>query len=303
MQTSYSSSTLVEKAIRKLPVARPTYTLFKNILVSHRFSAQAREDFEQNDIILVHQMGKVGSTSVVSSLDALDLGRPIYKTHYLNPETVQRLWAEKVSYSGRPIKPHYLANRYLGELIAEQGTAGKNWKVISLVREPVSGNISRMFQSINDYFPNFRKGWENGSIDVQDLIDAFFDDFPHHDWCLNWFDLEMQPVFGIDVYAFPFPMEKGYQVIEEDGVDLLLLKLEDLNNCAASAFKEFLHIDDFELSGDNVANAKSYQEAYRQFKKTIVFPTDYLDRLLDSKYTRHFYIDQEIEAIKAKWTR
>lgn len=301
MQTRNAPGAIVEKAALALPGVRPSYLYCKNQLLSRRFKAQIERDFRRQDLILVHQMGKVGSTSVVNALHQSDLAQPIYKTHYLNPGTVKTMWEQKVSFTKRQVKTHYLANRYLSELIARHGISGKRWKVISLVREPVGGNISRMFQSINDYVPHFRKRWREGTIDADDLISVYFDEFPYHEWALSWFDRELLDVFGIDVFAEPFPKKRGYRIYSGDGLDLLLVKLERLNVCAKHAFEDFLHIEGFRPVRANTANTKSYQEAYRAFRKGIAFPPDYLNLLLSSQYTHHFYDKREIQAIRNRW--
>ena len=39
----------------------------------------------------------------------------------------------------------------------------------------------------------------------------------------------MKEVFGIDVFAYPFDAEKGYTLIKEGNIELLLMKMEKLS--------------------------------------------------------------------------
>ena len=98
-----------------------------------------------------------------------------------------------------------------------------------------------------------------------------------------------------------FPVDKGYKLYRDDHADLLLIRLEDLDRCAETAFKEFLDIDGFTLIRTNVASEKIYAPLYKEFKSRIRLSEDYINRMYDSKYARHFYSDEEIRGFCDKW--
>lgn len=110
-------------------------------------------------------------------------------------------------------------------------------------------------------------------------------------------------MLDIDVFSSEFPKSKGYEIYETKHADLLLLKLENLNNCASDAFKTFLDIDGFTLAKSNIGDNKAYRNIYRRFLESIVLPDSYIDKMYTSKYVRHFYSEKEIEAFKARWCR
>jgi hypothetical protein len=57
------------------------------------------------------------------------------------------------------------------------------------------------------------------------------------------------------------------------------------------------------LVNSNIAINKSYSDIYRQFLDSIVLPDFYINKMYTSKYMRHFYSEEEIEVLKAKWCR
>ncbi|MDJ0844898.1 putative capsular polysaccharide synthesis family protein [Crocosphaera sp.] len=84
-------------------------------------------------------------------------------------------------------------------------------------------------------------------------------------------------------------------------VELLLIRTEDINSKMEEAIKEFMNIEEFKLSNANVANNKKYANKYKRFQQSIKLPESYIEEMYDSKYTRHFYSEEEIENFKAKW--
>ena len=99
-----------------------------------------------------------------------------------------------------------------------------------------------------------------------------------------------------------FPRDKGYKIVAADNADLLLIRLNELNQCAVAAFREFLGIDGFTLVQRNVGSNKDYAPLYKAFKKGICFPEDYINRMYDSKFTRYFFSDEEIDQLRETWS-
>jgi hypothetical protein len=137
---------------------------------------------------------------------------------------------------------------------------------------------------------------------MQELMAHFLAEYPH-DIPLRWFDLEMKEVFGIDVFAQPFPIEQGYQLLHGEHADLLVLKLDRLNECANAAFSAWLDIPQFTLLRVNEAAAQWYAPLYHDFADWVVLPESYLDCLYDSPYTRHFYSPAEITHFRQRWRK
>lgn len=100
--------------------------------------------------VLIYQMGKVGSSTVHSSLN--QLGIPSYQVHLLSSNTISQTeeYYRRLPHAVMP--GHLRTSKYLSEHIDK--TRGKiRWKVVTLVREPVSRAISNCYENIGDVLP------------------------------------------------------------------------------------------------------------------------------------------------------
>jgi len=261
--------------------------------------------------IIDYQMGKVGSSTVRASLDAIGFDQPIYHVHFLNPVRVAEIEQQRRGYF-RTQKVAMLHRPWTYQFLFKQiQKKDRHWKVVTLVREPIARNISTFFENLEVTEKMDGSGYAIKSDyyafdievtldDLEPLIALFFDRL-HHDRPLRYFDDEVKIVFDLDIYNGDFPREKGYRIYQGDNADLLLVRLENLNQCAQSAFKDFMDIDGFSLVQTNVASEKVYALLYSEFKRTIRLPDSYINKMYDSKYTRYFFSDEEIQAFRNKW--
>ena len=104
--------------------------------------------------------------------------------------------------------------------------------------------------------------------------------------------------FGIDVYDIPFP-EEGFFITENENIDLLVMRHDIKDSQKEKLIKKFLGINNFTLSNTNIGDEKDYSSTYNKFK-TLSIPDDYLDKMLNSKYTKHFFLN-DIDTIRNKW--
>lgn len=257
--------------------------------------------------VIVYQMGKVGSTTVWDSLRALE-NVDVYHVHALTRhgvKSVENYYKNNFSRT-QMIPTHLLESQYLRKQL-NKGLQGKNkWKVVTLLRDPIAKNISSFFQKLESFFGyKYKDKIKNVKPEIinKDLIKLFTENFDRHEKPLNWFDSELKLVFDIDVFLSEFPKEQGYKIYETDLADLLIIKLEKLNECACVAFKNLLGINEFAILESNVGGSKSYGDIYQRFLDSIVLPDSYIEQMYTSKYVRHFYSEEEIEAFKTKWLR
>lgn len=256
--------------------------------------------------ILVYQMGKVGSSSIVDSLKAMKLDRPIFHMHFLNPENIQR--AERMLreiYGGR-----YNVNRwalYESRFVIRHFLQRPNrgLKIVSLVREPVARNVSSFFQNIDKFIPDCAARYDTGQIGVAEIARHYLRDFHEHSYPLTWFDDEMKSVFEIDVYSLEDMRHRDRRtfVYRRNSVELLVLRTEDIYDVAQQALQEFLEVAEFSLRNANVAHDKNYDRAYRDFREKLRLPDEYLTQMYESKFARHFYSAPEIEKFYSHWSR
>ena len=274
---------------------------------------QSQRKFKRTPI-LIYQMGKVGSSTIRSSLDDIVIDRPIYHCHFLTKERIAKTEADRKKFF-RSERYSYLKRPWLNEFLAKQlksGLKGRKWKVITLTREAVSRNLSTFFENLDfkvidegrryeissHYYKIAPTIVEHNSHDV--LIKLFFEKV-NHDSPNQFFDFEIKRMLGVDVLASEFPKSKGYQIYKGDLADVLLIRLEDLNRVASEAISEFLGIHRFRLLNSNIGTKKNYALVYKNFKNIIALPDDYLTRIYGSRYMRHFYTADEIETFERRW--
>jgi hypothetical protein len=255
--------------------------------------------------ILIYQMGKVGSSSILDSLRAAKLDRPIFHIHFLNPQNIQR--AEDILL--RSFGRHGSVNRwgiYESRFVTRHFLHRQNarLKIISLVREPVARNVSSFFANVDMFVPDCAVRYEAGEIGIAELTQHYLRDFHEHNHPLDWFDDEMKAVFGIDVFSSEDLeyRDHGTFVYKRGEVQLLVLRLEDMDTVAPLALQRYLAVDGIALTKANQAHDKDYDRAYRDFRKKLELPADYLAKMYESKFANFFYSGPELERFRSYWS-
>lgn len=265
---------------------------------------------QKKEILFLFQMGKVGSSTLMTSFNqhGLDKERQIFWVTFLSNNGIEFL--RQLHINGYGVK-HELTPRAKRTLYQKQALArvirqhqllNCRFKVISLVRDPVAINVSGFFQNTRWWPPKLVAKCETKSDGyLTELMDLFLEKYPHH-VPFAWFDSEMKPVFDIDVFADEFPVGDGFRSYHSSYAELLLIKLENLDQCGAQAVKDFLGLKEFSLTRANLARDKWYWEIYKEFSSSITISEEYLNAAYDSKLARHLYSDAEIGAFRSKWS-
>jgi len=253
--------------------------------------------------IIVYTMGKVGSQSVFETLNRQDLGVQLYHAHVLN-ELDEIAEAVKIQL---PNPVNTLAVIRQGKMLRNliEQDQDKEWRIITLVRDPVAQDVSRFFHAIEEVIPNARQRLLNNEIPTEELVEIFIKGWDHQA-ALSWFDRQVNPVFGIDVFSQPFPKSsksKRYSLMRKGRFSLLIMRLENLNECFSEAIEDFLGIKSADLMISNVASDKWYSKAYSEFLSNAILPTEYLADMYNSKLATHFYTEKEINRFIARWKR
>ncbi|MFX0091921.1 MAG: putative capsular polysaccharide synthesis family protein [Candidatus Hodarchaeota archaeon] len=258
------------------------------------YSADLRSK-ERGIMVLIYQMGKVGSNTIKESLWNFDI--PAYHFHRLtrldNLPNKKKREAMHVYWIGRYFLRHLKTNRDYRKM-----------KIITLVRDPVAKNVSGFFQQIESWYPTLVNQTGSKKLKVKDVLDYFLENF-NHDASSDWFDLELKKVFRFDVYGEPFSKTQGYKIYKGNGnhPDILLLKLEKLNECAQEAFKEFLGIKGFRLTNWNLASQRFYYLVYQEFFSSKVLPRSYIEKMYASRSAQHFYTEEELNNFRKRWIK
>lgn len=163
--------------------------------------------------------------------------------------------------------------------------------------EPMSRDISDLFQNLSNYKNRFGMS----EIDIDQLIKNFHKfDF---EYTLEWFDKEFKNYLNIDVYENPFPHEKKYQIIKKGMTEILLMRTEDLSTLFYDAMKDFMGINFKKMIDANVGKNKEYSKLYTTFKNSLPVTKNELDKRYNTKYTRHFYTNDEILQFRNRWMK
>ncbi len=278
---------------------------FYNLWMTRRYVEGKHKKGHTKKLLLVYSMPKVGSSTIYVALRRMQLQWPSLHTHSLHEEMLAK---NEVIYKRnwhKGMKPTQIwQSQYVLREI-RKGMNNTSFKIITLVRDPIARNVSHFFETlylVNDY--DYRKKMRFQSIDdtVKEITPLFFDHFLGHDVPLHWFDRELKAIFDTDVFNVPFLKFKGYQVYQGEKAEVLVIRLEDLNECVDAAIRDFLGIKGLQLVRSNMGADKDYSRLYRAFLENLTLPKSYLNEMYESKYARHFYTPEEIENFKRKWS-
>jgi hypothetical protein len=243
--------------------------------------------------VIVYQMAKVGSTAVVDCLTRARL--PVFHVHRMDADHLQRLRARRMAlgWDVGPVPPYDRLGLLLNEKVLQAGRAAK---IVTLVREPIARSLSSYFEHLDGIW---RIPHASRVVPVGDLQRGFLERYPH-DESLTWFDEELRPVTSMHVYDHPFPAT-GHLRLESGPLDLLILKSELPNETKRLALSAFLGTPLPFFGEANRTAEKSHGEAYEQFRRSLRLPPEFVERMLDSRYCRHFYSAEEREALRLKY--
>lgn len=235
--------------------------------------------------ILVYQPGKVGSVTVRDTLQREGLDVIHFHRMCVFPDEV----AEKAVMEE--------ASTFFRKQIRTEGC-----KIITLVRDPIARALSSFMQggSDNDIYMrwDFSSGCSLAAYVAERIVGILDNNFE-----FDWFDRELKEATGIDIYQYPFDKEKGYAWIKEGNIEILVLKLEKLND-NTEVLGEFVGRPGIKLQVGNVGDKKQYKYIYEGLKRDLRIPA----RVVESQYKNnpqmdHFYTEEEKERFMQKWSR
>jgi hypothetical protein len=254
--------------------------------------------------VLVYQMGKVGSSTVVRSLQQADPEQVVLHVHFLSPEMLSGVGARHVQskgYFGLPYDWHL--GRALGERIEELDRS-LQVQVVTLVRDPIAREVSGLFQ--NPEFASAELRDRHGRYDVERTVEFLENTLCAADTCdyvHNWFDRELRATFGIDVFAAPFPKQRGWTLLCNERARVLVLRMEDLDRTLGPALVEFLGLDEEpKTASDNVRSERPEGSDYRDVVAALRLPQRVCERIYSHRFSRHFYSDAMLAEFSLRWS-
>ena len=261
----------------------------------HDWENRAREfifSFMRYETVLIWQPGKVGSSSIARSLEEARIHyihlHCLAFGNWLRPEIhnsygIQQYWQKK------PIEKLNLFN-------------SEKIKVISLVRDPVGRGVADYFEGLGTEYIKY----DETDFNIYQHINDFLvkeTEVGEYGYIFEWFNQEIKEFLGIDIYKYDFNRKKGYQIIRENNVEILLIKLERLNDCE-DILGRFLELGEFKLLGENIGADKLYKFVYEEVKKTLKIPECVINFYYkNNKAMDHFYTEEEKLRFINKWSR
>ncbi|HVF41914.1 MAG TPA: putative capsular polysaccharide synthesis family protein [Pyrinomonadaceae bacterium] len=248
--------------------------------------------------VLVYTAPKVASTAVTVALQAA--GQSVFHVHMISADSMRRL-AESMRRRGlNRMKRDALGLPDIGKALASELIGPRHpARIVSLVRDPVARNISFYFETL-DILWQTERAYEH--VGVERLLAEYHERFGHERG-VDWFDNEFKPVLGIDVYDHPFPRDKGYQRIDSGPYEVLIMRHDLDDRVKERCLAELVGVGSVSLKPANVGAQKPYADVYREFLRRVELPEDYVERMLGSKYARHFYGPEELARFRARWLK
>lgn len=203
---------------------------------------------------VIYQMGKVGSTSLEQALPASLHVHTLYDHHPCQ-------WKRELTRSWLKRNFYFWAQRFL---LRRRSSI----KIISLVREPVERSVSMFFQELPFWLTKHIIDFSfNTRSEREDLLMEAYEQTFDHDYYDKWFDREIKRFSGIDIFSYNFDNEKGYLNIKHGKYELLVLKMERLNDLR-QVICDFSGVE-IDLVHTNSGEEKWYVPLYRDFKNKI----------------------------------
>lgn len=235
---------------------------------------------------LVYTMGKVGSSTIYETMFKELPFSKSFHIHFLSDD-----WLDGYLV-GTPYESH---NRKAAQAYVQhrKRNPGKRLKIISLVRDPIARDIS-------DFFQNYMKeGYPIEDLSVPEIVEII--QKRGHGFCLKWFETEFNAYLDINIYECEFDKDRGYSFYHFKNYDLIVIQVEKLNFIFSEALRELFGFDVACLVRSNESGKKIQPGLYSQIKDEYFLDENTLQQIYSSRYCRHFYSSEDLNAFMDAW--
>jgi hypothetical protein len=269
--------------------------------------------------ILVWQMGKVGSTSLLLGLRAALPSVEVWHSHALSEGTLAL--AERRLAEDRNV-PTDASRQIASEIVEGRAVRarllgdGPRWRILTLTREPIGHLLSVLFHHL-DYFTRLAAAPASPPQMTVDVLHAFatgvlartdggrhIGEPPEATLTLAqaWFDRELVTVLGVDVRATPLDRTAGYTRIRTPRADIVVVRFEDLPWAAPAAVRALCGFEGFNMPAENRASDRPSGRMYADYLHRCRFPRPLVEAALASPYATHAYTPAERAALASHWS-
>lgn len=248
--------------------------------------------------VVVYSIPKTGSAAVYR---ALRKARGVFalKSHTLMPEHWRAARTDPAWEPGWAgmWRDHWHSDGLINRVMLRPQRPGR---FISFVRDPIATNISSFV-----YFHHYWLGQGSSLSGVQamsaaDLFESFLQRYPHH-VTTDWFDLEPRRALGIDVYQHPFSHERMSSVVSAGSNEMLVMRTEMDDEAKSARINEFVGVTGVRVTRFNQSH-QGWGEVRRRLHEGIASHPSYVDDMLGHRFTRHFWTEDEREAMRSRWS-
>jgi hypothetical protein len=232
-------------------------------------------------------MGKVASSSVVDAIKRA--GRPVYHIHSLRNDRLRKLAHFRLDRDEFP-------DPWVCEAMAWKERLFRRTDrcfYITLVREPIGRNVSGFFQNLEGV-----AGPDALSKPAEELLDIFIKHYPHS-YAHTWLDREFEGELGVDVYRERFDPHTRHVRLSRAPALIFRVDCDD-----ATKSREISKALGFtvEVTRYHDSAAKAYADKYAEFKRIAHFPADFLDYAYGTRYSKHFWSEDELAGYRKAWS-
>lgn len=159
------------------------------------------------------------------------------------------------------------------------------WKFILLVRDPIEGCFASILE-------------DNPERKLEEIKGKFVNSLQSR---LEYFDSHIFGSTGIDIFNCDFDPKKGYTIIQNGNVEILICRYDKLSQTFSIAIEDFLGIANVNLPAKSMEADRSYLKNYKNIKDDIGINLELLNSVYASKFVKHFYSQTEIKTLYEKW--
>lgn len=256
---------------------------FYNLIYIYEYIRINKKLTKKKDLFLVYSIGKVGSSSIYETIRK-QVADNAFHVHYLN---INNIIKQKKYYKNS--RANYIPLTILQSDILQKSLSkfGGKINIITLIREPISRELSSIFQDLLIFEdPYFYKRTSNLNNIIKVQMSKLEKKLPEE----NWFESELEQVFGVQLYKLNFDYNKRYIIYNKQKISFLLLRMEDLNEIGEKAFFEAFG-EKVKMIRKNDSRNKYYHDRYISTKKTLSIEKNILDNIVNSAYYKKFYSD------------
>ena len=264
--------------------------------VFHKYKL-AKSLSRSSKIYLVLQPGKVASRSVISFLKSAGVQEPVFHLHYISETQVA---LEQHGPLGRYLLfPQISSYDFLSKSLKTFAMNGGEINIVCGVRDPWSRCRSAFLQNLDsillyDSKNTFIRSPNKISLSSGELRDLFINKF-NFKFNITWFDQVLLPLTGINVFQYPFPIDKGSLCISKENFNIFLYRFDQIENCQISKMLNCFLGPSFQTTQMLIVNEVS---AEKQPLKTLIESLEIPDSIsayfASSQLARHFFSAEEI---------